>query len=149
MTTWQFITHLRPGQDFQLSSVDRPLEHKELKKLAGVAVLENATRYRAKLASELFGLEADGYDNLTQLLKQLRKPKLGERLNPSSLAETLRDALPPLAANEISQLAEGWERLELLRDAVRPRRVAAVGERRGAPPCGSARVDDDRTRQHH
>jgi uncharacterized protein (TIGR02680 family) len=126
VTTWQFITQLRPGHDFQLSSVDRPLEHKELKKLGGVAVLENATRYRAKLAGELFGLEADGYDNLTQLLKQLRKPKLGERLNPSSLAETLRDALPPLAANEISQLAEGWERLELLRDAVEQSKKAAV-----------------------
>lgn len=126
VTTWQFITHLRPGHDFQLSSVDRPLEHKELKKLDGVAVLENATRYRAKLAGELFGLEADGYDNLTQLLKQLRKPKLGERLNPSSLAETLRDALPPLAANEISQLAEGWERLERLRDAVEQSKKAAV-----------------------
>ncbi|MGH3621795.1 MAG: hypothetical protein ACRDQ5_08395, partial [Sciscionella sp.] len=123
--TWQFITALRPGRDLLLSTADRPVEQKELKKIDGVTVLDNATHYRARLAVELFGLDTDAYDNLTELLKQLRRPKLGERLNPTSLAETLREALPPLASNEINQLADGWDRLELLRKAVEQTKESA------------------------
>jgi uncharacterized protein (TIGR02680 family) len=126
VSTWQLITHLRPGRDFHLSAVNRTVDQKELKKIDGVTVLDNATRYRTRLASELFGLGPDAYDNLTELLKQLRKPKLGERLNPMSLAVTLREALPPLATNEINQLAEGWDRLELLREAVEQTKEAAL-----------------------
>lgn len=126
VTTWQLITHLRPGRDFHLSSVDRPVDQKDLRRVDGVTVLDSATRYRARLGSELFGLGPDAYDNLTELLKQLRKPKLGERLNPTSLAQTLREALPPLATNEINQLAEGWDRLELLREAVEQTKNAAL-----------------------
>lgn len=126
VTTWQLITQLRPGRDFQLSSVDRPLDMVDLKKIDGVQVLQNATHYRSRLATELFGLSTDAYGNLTELLKQLRKPKLGERLNPTSLADTLRDALPPLASNEIDQLADGWDRLERLREAVDETKDAAL-----------------------
>ncbi|SDF97468.1 TIGR02680 family protein [Lentzea fradiae] len=126
VTTWHLITHLRPGRDLKLSTADRPLDQKELKKISGVTVPDGAARYRTVVASELFGLGSDAYDNLTELLKQLRKPKLGERLNPSSLAETLRAALPPLATAEVTQLADGWDNLEKLRTAVEQTRCAAV-----------------------
>ncbi|WP_269844592.1 TIGR02680 family protein [Actinokineospora bangkokensis] len=126
VTTWHLITHLRPGRDLKLSTANRPLDQKELKKVPGVTVPDSAARYRARVASELFGLGSDAYDNLTELLKQLRKPKLGERLNPTSLAETLRAALPPLATAEITQLADGWDNLEKLRTAVEQTRSAAV-----------------------
>ena len=57
-------------------------------------------RYRDpfSLARDLFGLPKTSYDNLTALLKTLRKPKLGEALSPSVLEEMMRDALPPLDA---------------------------------------------------
>lgn len=126
VTTWHLITRLRPGRDLKLSTAERPLDQKELKKVPGVTVPDSAARYRARVASELFGLGSDAYDNLTELLKQLRKPKLGERLNPTSLAETLRAALPPLATAEITQLADGWDNLEKLRTAVEETRSAAV-----------------------
>ncbi|ONI70924.1 TIGR02680 family protein [Actinosynnema sp. ALI-1.44] len=126
VTTWHLITHLRPGRDLKLTTADRPLDQKELKKLPGVTVPDSAARYRARVATELFGLGSDAYDNLTELLKQLRKPKLGERLNPTSLAETLSAALPPLASAEITQLADGWDNLEKLRTAVDQTRGAAV-----------------------
>ncbi|RKT55521.1 TIGR02680 family protein [Saccharothrix australiensis] len=126
VTTWHLITHLRPGRDFKLAAAGRPLDQKELKKVPGVSVPDSAARYRARLAAELFGLGTGAYDNLTELLKQLRKPKLGERLNPASLAETLRAALPPLAGTEITQLADGWDNLEKLRTAVEQTRTAAV-----------------------
>jgi uncharacterized protein (TIGR02680 family) len=126
---WQFITALRPGVQLRLASGGYPIEEKELKKIDGVWVRSNAAQYRERLAKELFGLEdLESYDNLTELLKQLRKPKLGERLNPASLAETLRDSLPPLAGHEVAQLADGWEHLEQLRIAVEKteRSAAAV-----------------------
>jgi uncharacterized protein (TIGR02680 family) len=126
VTPWHLITQLRPGRDLQLCPAGRPLDLKELRKIPGVAVPDGAARYRARLATDLFGLGPDAYDNLTELLKQLRRPKLGERLNPASLAETLRAALPPLAAAEITQLADGWDNLERLRTAVEETRTAAV-----------------------
>lgn len=125
VSPWQFITALRPGKDVQLSRAGRPVDHSELKKVSGVSVLENARRYRARLAAELFALDSSSYDSLTEMLKQLRKPKLGERLNPATLAEMLRDALPPLATNEVEQLADGWDRLEKLRLAVEATKEAA------------------------
>ena len=117
-TPWQFVTALRPGSQLRLLVGGYPVEEKELKKLPGVWVGNNAGQYRERLARDLFGLDLESYDNLTELLKQLRKPKLGERLNPATLAETLRDSLPPLAGHEITQLADGWDHLELLRRAV-------------------------------
>lgn len=126
VSTWHFVTDLRPGKELQLVLGGRALVQKELRKLDGVTVPTTAEAYRGRLAGELFGLATPSYDNLTDLLKQLRKPKLGERLSPKVLEETLRDALPPLAAHEITQLAEGWEHLEQLRTAVEQTQRAAV-----------------------
>jgi uncharacterized protein (TIGR02680 family) len=126
VTTWHFVTALRPGKDFSLISGGRAVEQKDLRKIDGVTVPGSAAAYRARLSSELFGLSGESYDNLTELLKQLRKPKLGERLNPTSLAETLREALPPLATHEVTQLAEGWDHLEQLRRAVEQTEQAAT-----------------------
>jgi len=125
VSTWHFITRLRLGPDFCLISEGRAVEQKDLKKLDGITMPPSAAAYRARLADELFGLSSESYDNLTELLKQLRKPKLGERLNPASLAATLRDALPPLATHEVDQLAEGWEHLEQLRSAMQRTEDAA------------------------
>ncbi|MEV5717456.1 TIGR02680 family protein [Amycolatopsis mediterranei] len=125
-STWHFLTAQRPGKDFTLLAGGRAIEQKDLKKIDGVSVPPSAAAYRARLADELFGLSSESYDNVTELLKQLRKPKLGERLNPTSLAETLREALPPLAGHEITQLAEGWEHLEQLRRAVEQTEQAAT-----------------------
>ncbi|WP_109529930.1 MULTISPECIES: TIGR02680 family protein [Nocardia] len=115
VSTWHFVTRRRLGRDFTLLDGGRALALADLKQLDGVTVPSSAAAYRARLADELYGLGAEQYDNLTELLKQLRKPKLGERLNPVSLASTLRDALPPLAGHEVDQLADGWEHLEQLR----------------------------------
>ncbi|GAA1667096.1 TIGR02680 family protein [Fodinicola feengrottensis] len=126
VSTWHFVTRHRPGKDFSLTPAGRAIEQKDLKKIDGVTVPGSAMAYRGLLASELFDLSAESYDNLTELLKQLRKPKLGERLNPASLAETLRDALPPPSTHEVTQLAEGWEHLEQLRSAVQETEKAAT-----------------------
>jgi hypothetical protein len=123
---WHFVTRLRPGQDFRFVTGQRPLDKKDLLKIHAIDYLDSPTKYRLRLASELFGLGSEGFDNLTTLLKELRRPKLGERLNPVSLAETLRAALPPLANTEITQLADGWDNLEQLRKSVDEIRTAAT-----------------------
>ncbi|WP_327640792.1 TIGR02680 family protein [Kribbella sp. NBC_00482] len=123
--TWQLLTRRRIGRDLELSRVGRPLEETELKKEQGIRVLSNAGQYRTLLADELFGMDAEAYHNLTELLKQLRKPKLGERLAPALLEQTLRDALPPIGGAEIDQLAEGWDRLRRLRQKVEATKEAA------------------------
>lgn len=125
VTTWHFVTRRRVGQDFRLLDAGRAVDQKDLKKIDGIVLPGSAAAYRARVAEELYGLTAESYDNLTELLKQLRKPKLGERLNPASLATTLRDALPPLATNEVDQLADGWEHLEQLRSAMQRTEEAA------------------------
>ncbi len=123
---WCFVTALRPGKDLFLLADGRALDQKDLSKVDGVWVAPSAAAYRSRLAADLFGVAADSYDNITDLLKQLRKPKLGERLNPTTLAQTLREALPPIAGHEITQLAEGWQRLEQLRTAVEETEAAAA-----------------------
>lgn len=125
VSTWHFVTRRRLGRDFTLLEAGRTLGRKDLEHIEGMVLPSSATAYRARLAEELFGLGAESYDNLTELLKQLRKPKLGERLNPASLATTLRDALPPLATHEVDQLADGWEHLEQLRGTMQRTEEAA------------------------
>lgn len=126
VTLWHLVTSLRPGKDLTLRVGGRALDRKELSKVDGVSMPAGAAAYRARIADELYGLTVDAYDNLTGLLKQLRRPKLGERLNPSNLAETLRDALPALAEHELTQLADGWDNLERLRTAVEQTESAAA-----------------------
>ena len=126
VATWHFVTSLRPRKEVQLIVGGRALEQKQLRQIDGVAMPGSAGAYRDRLARDLFGLSSASYDNLTELLKQLRKPKLGERLSPKMLEDTLRDALPPLDTNEVAQLADGWDRLEQLRGAVEQTQHAAL-----------------------
>ena len=115
VSVWRFVTPRRVRGDLVLVRERQPLPERDLRELDGVSVFSAAGAYRERISRELFGLEPDAYDNLTTLLRELRRPKLGERLNPAELATTLRQALPPLAAHEVTALADGWERLEDLR----------------------------------
>ncbi|WP_157254174.1 TIGR02680 family protein [Nonomuraea typhae] len=123
---WLFITGRRVGADLVLAPPAGPLDEKELRKAEHVQVFESAESYRQELSRRLFGLDRGAYDNLTELLKQLRRPKLGERLNPRELERTLRDALPELATAEVTQLVDGWDRLEQLRTGVEQLEEAAT-----------------------
>ncbi|MFE4514230.1 TIGR02680 family protein [Kitasatospora sp. NPDC056783] len=75
------------------------------------------TDYRNTVRSTLFpGLSEQRYDALITALLQLRTPKLSERLDPSLLSSLLSRALPPLGQGEITELAEGFERLDRQRE---------------------------------
>ncbi|WP_098009532.1 TIGR02680 family protein [Streptomyces sp. sk226] len=75
------------------------------------------TDHRTAVRRELFaGMGEQRYESLLSALLQLRQPKLSERLDPSLLSTLLSRALPPLGDGEITELAEGFERLDRQRD---------------------------------
>jgi len=117
-----FTTNRRIGVPGGLSLVNdagQPLTRAVLSDtLAGHGELHpSAAEYRATVRRTLFpGLSEQRYDALITALLQLRTPKLSERLDPSLLSTLLSRALPPLGQSEISELAEGFERLDRQRD---------------------------------
>ncbi|MGN9842125.1 TIGR02680 family protein [Nonomuraea sp. H19] len=81
---------------------------------------ESADAYRTVVRQTLYrGLNEQRYDSLLTALRQLRTPKLSERLDPGLLSELLSSALPPLGEGEIHEIAEGFERLDRQREELR------------------------------
>jgi uncharacterized protein (TIGR02680 family) len=92
-------------------------------------VYPSASEYRAALRSTLFdGVAEARYDALITALLQLRTPKLSQRLDPALLSDLLSRALPTLAQSQVSELAEGFERLDRQREqlAALDREVSAA-----------------------
>ncbi|MGI5291499.1 TIGR02680 family protein [Nonomuraea polychroma] len=83
-------------------------------------VHESADAYRTVVRQTLYrGLNEQRYDSLLTALRQLRTPKLSERLDPGLLSDLLSSALPPLGEGEIHEIAEGFERLDRQREELR------------------------------
>lgn len=89
-----------------------------------------AAEYRQRVATSLFGFkDTDRLDAVVRMLKVLRTPHLGQKLDPDFLTERMREALPAIAKSEIDELAEGWDQLERLaadRDAAQSARDAVT-----------------------
>ncbi|AXX28287.1 TIGR02680 family protein [Actinosynnema pretiosum subsp. pretiosum] len=130
-----FTTEDRVGFDggLALTTDDRaPLNVKDLEKaLAGRGDLhQGAADYRTAVRTTLFpGLSEQRYDALITALLQLRTPKLSQRLDPALLSELLSKALPPLGDTEISDLAEGFERLDRQREQLARLRAEVTAAR--------------------
>ncbi|WP_242884424.1 TIGR02680 family protein [Actinomadura litoris] len=83
-------------------------------------VHQSADEYRTTVRRTLYGgLTEQRYDSLLTALRQLRTPKLSERLDPGLLSQLLSSALPPLGEGEIHEIAEGFERLDRQREELR------------------------------
>jgi len=89
-----------------------------------------AAEYRQRVATALFGFkDTDRLDAVVRMLKVLRTPHLGQKLDPDFLTDRMREALPAIAKSEIDELAEGWDQLERLaadRDAAQSARDAVA-----------------------
>ncbi|GAA1312341.1 TIGR02680 family protein [Saccharothrix xinjiangensis] len=120
-----FTTRQRVGVPGGLDLTDpngAPLTGKALEAALGDrgTLHQNAADYRAAVRSTLFpGLSEQRYDALITALLQLRTPKLSQRLDPGLLSTLLSKALPPLGETEISDLAEGFERLDRQREQLK------------------------------
>ncbi|WP_305783674.1 SbcC/MukB-like Walker B domain-containing protein [Symbioplanes lichenis] len=92
------------------------VEPRDLSGVPGLSVCDSGKRYAERLATELFGFaDTDRYATVLEMLKVLRTPHLGQRLNPDWFTAQIRAALPPIARTEVEELAEGWQQLEQLR----------------------------------
>jgi hypothetical protein len=120
-----FTTSLRIGTSDGISLVNaagQPLTRSALEERLGDhgAVHANASDYRSAVRTTLFpGLTEVRYDALITALLQLRTPKLSQRLDPALLSTLLSRALPPLGHEEITELAEGFERLDRQRERLK------------------------------
>ncbi|OXM65388.1 TIGR02680 family protein [Amycolatopsis vastitatis] len=129
-----FTTSLRIGPDglSLVNEAGQPLTKSVLEERLGTegVIHGNAGEYRAEVRTTLFpGLNEQRFDALIMALLQLRMPKLSQRLDPSLLSSLLSRALPPLGQQEITELAEGFERLDAQRDRLKALEdeVAATG----------------------
>lgn len=76
----------------------------------------SGTAYREEIARTLFDSDIGWLDQIVRILRVVRTPKIGDRLDLNFLTEAFRAALPPIADDEVNQLADGWEQLERLRN---------------------------------
>ncbi|MFS8099298.1 TIGR02680 family protein [Lentzea alba] len=117
-----FTTSLRVGDLALVNEAGRPLTKTDLVEAIGEhgVVHASPTDYRHTVRTTLFpGVTEQRYDSLITALLQLRTPKLSERLDPSVLSSLLSKALPPLDQSDLTEIAEGFERLDRQREELR------------------------------
>ncbi|GAA2724505.1 SbcC/MukB-like Walker B domain-containing protein [Actinocorallia aurantiaca] len=123
VTPSYFTTDLRVGDGLSLTTeTGQPLTRAQLETALGGhgTVHDSADEYRTLVRRTLYrGLSEARYDSLLAALRQLRTPKLSERLDPGLLSDLLSSALPPLGEGEIHEIAEGFERLDRQRTELR------------------------------
>lgn len=114
--SWFFVVEDdRVDVDLNLLHDDhRPRTRSSLAEVLGDRgrVLDTARDYRAAVNRALYGVESDQYEALVEALLRLRQPHLSERLDPDEVGAVLADSLPPLDADKVHEVAEGFERLE-------------------------------------
>lgn len=75
-------------------------------------VFDTARTYRRAVDERLFRLGPQRYEALMDTLVQLRQPQLSKKPNETALSNALSEALPPLPAELIADVAEALGQLE-------------------------------------
>ncbi|MFI6397148.1 TIGR02680 family protein [Rhodococcus coprophilus] len=114
VTRWYFVVDGRVGVDFSLlDAEDRPLTRKQLiEQIGGECVTDRAADYRAAIDSRMFGLGAQRYDQLINLILTLRRPQLAKNLDPKGLSQALTDGLRPLDDQLLVEAARSFSDME-------------------------------------
>lgn len=114
VTRWYFVADGRVGLDFSLlGSDDRPLTRKQLiEELGSDAIVDRPVDYRAAIDARLFGLGAQRYDQLINLILTLRRPQLAKNLDPKGLSQALTDGLRPLDEQLVLDAARSFSDME-------------------------------------
>ncbi len=116
--SWFFVLDdgaMRLNRDIWLTSNQRIVLTKERLRdaLEGHGqVFDTATSYRRAVDERLFRLGAKRYDALMDTLIQLRQPQLSRKPDETALSNALTEALPPLAPELLSDVAEALGQLE-------------------------------------
>lgn len=114
---WFFVTEKRIDQDLNLLNGRQPLSSEQLGTVIGKeAIFKTAGEYRKEVDRRLFQLGEERYAALLELLIRLRAPQLAKKLDEKTLYAALSDALPPLPARLIDEVAVAFKNLDTLRD---------------------------------
>ncbi|MFD4367460.1 TIGR02680 family protein [Rhodococcus sp. NPDC058521] len=114
VTRWYFVADGRVGVDFSLlGDDDRPFTKKQLAEQIGTDSIEDRpVDYRAAIDARLFGLGAERYDQLINLILTLRRPQLAKNLDPKGLSQALTDGLRPLDEQLVLEAARSFSDME-------------------------------------
>lgn len=126
---WGFVLEdgRRIGRDFWLynrnhwlgEGVRLPLDRKELEQKLGSGghIVHDQKSYQDMVNKHIFGFaDIEAFQDLLQLLIQLRSPKLSKDFKPTAIYDILHQALPPLLEEELRPLSEVLEDLDQLTD---------------------------------
>jgi uncharacterized protein (TIGR02680 family) len=110
VNAWFAVTPQRIDVDLDLQPGNLPLTQETFANALSShgRFATKSSVHRANVASRLFSMSPERYENLLHLLRQLRKPKLADRLDRKKLSEVLTNALPPLDEARIEPLATGF-----------------------------------------
>jgi uncharacterized protein (TIGR02680 family) len=117
---WFFHTPRRVGADLQLTTKDhRPLTRDQLDTLLGPSgrIIDGVEEWRRTVDQLLFRL-GPRYEALIELLIRLRHPQLSRKLDEKLLSAALSEALTPLPAAVIDDVAEAFRSLQSDREEV-------------------------------
>lgn len=122
--SWYFIvdggdhgTGVRIGQDLWLTNAQRVVLTRErlrerIEDPGWGHVFEHSGQYRRAVDERLFHLGPKRYDALMDTLIQLRQPQLSKKPDEAGLSQALSDALPPLPAELLTDVAQALNQLE-------------------------------------
>lgn len=86
------------------------------KEVPGFLTHPTGTAYREMIARVLYDTDEAWLNQLNRILRVVRTPQIGHKIDLKFLMQAFRTALPPIAQDEVNQLADGWEQLQRLRD---------------------------------
>ena len=118
--SWFFVLEDTDGaprinQDLWLTSAQRVVLTKERLRdalLGRGQVFDTAASYRRAVDERLFHLGIKRYEALMDTLIQLRQPQLSRKPDETALSDALTEALPPLAPELLSDVAEALGQIE-------------------------------------
>lgn len=115
-TPWFFVADGRAGEDVLLVEPDgRPRSRAQLRDALGEGiVVDRARDHRARVDAALFGLGAERYEAMLDLVLTLRRPMLAKDLDPGLLSDTLARGLRPLDDTLLEKVARSFDDLEIV-----------------------------------
>ncbi|ALG85310.1 TIGR02680 family protein [Gordonia phthalatica] len=114
---WFFVTSQRIGEQLLLVDEHRTVLTPDrlrdaLEPGSGGQVYTTQEQYRRAVDEAMFGLGADRYSALIDLLIQLRQPQLSKRPDEKALSSALTEALAPPSQALIADVAESFRSLD-------------------------------------
>ncbi|MGE5293000.1 MAG: TIGR02680 family protein [Micromonosporaceae bacterium] len=113
---WCTARGVRVRDGLTLATAGVVADPRQFRDVPGFTMHQSGTAYREQIARTLYGTDLGWLDQLLRILRVVRTPHIGQRLDLRFLTTAIRHALPPIARDEIDQLANGWEQLQRLRN---------------------------------